>query len=309
VDDDSDARSHGRARRLRKLALLLGCLAPASCSQGNAPEWYTMPAGAIDTEPRSPFGNRFADFPPEADGSPYDPSQGRGVQAFADDLIGAQVATFVAQNLEYSALSGREFHSFFPPANAGPGFGLCRAKVYTVTVSGGQTDAQQVRGEWQGEVFAVAGSVAPLGEKEPTDYRARLDRACRERRDMGSWYRADHSGAYLAARLADLIVAAAREAGPLPFRLGCRAFPADVRGKALCTDDVRKVAATIDPRAIVRVDSCSSPVADCLEIGLAKNPKGEMTIEDRWTLEVHFSEQPSLRIANVVVHDTQVLIE
>lgn len=299
----------GSSRRVHSLAWLAIVGASVSCSPEATTAHYTLPAGIVDNEPKSAFGNSFSDFPPEPDGSPFDPLAGRSVQDFADSLIDRRVATFVTYDSDFSMLSGAEFHYFFPVAKAAPGFGLCQSRVYAVTISPSGQNPEVLDTEWQSDVYAVAGSVAPFSAPK-ADYRDRLNDACEARRDMGLWFRAELADAYTAARLVDLIVAAARKPGSLPFPVACGPFPPDMPARPGCSDDVRSVVASINPRAIVQVDSCDESTSGCLAVGLAKEPQEAATRrQEQWTLEAYFRADPVFRIDEVVVHDTQIIIE
>lgn len=277
----------------------------AGCS--GPPLAYTSPAGTVDPRPVSAFGDLYQDMPPEPDGSPFDPSEGLGVQGFADRRIGSRVADFAVHKLVYTRSAG-DLHFFYPAARAGPGPGMCRARIYAAHEETGRAP----RGRWQGEVFAVAGSVAPLPRPWPEAYAVRLRSACAARRDMGLWYPAPSPAkAYEAARLADSAVAAARRRGALPFRLACRPYPPEVPMKSRCADDARAALASADPRAIVRVEECrEGSQSSCLAVGLAQNPeRGAAAEEDQWLLNIRYSDGPEPRITRVDVDDDHIIFD
>jgi hypothetical protein len=219
--------------------------------------------------------------------------------------LGRHVADFAAHYVVLSHFSG-EFHFFYPAARSGPGPGLCRARVYSA--SGG---AGHASGEWQGEVFAVAGSVAPLPRPSPAGYRERLEAACAARRDMGFWYRAEAGKAWLAARLADTVVASTRRAGRLTFRLTCRSRPHYRPEQPRCAADVRKAIAAANPRAIVQAWNCvEEGTRPCLTIGLAQFPElGSGAAERQWLLNVRYRDEGELRIERVDVDDIRIKFE
>jgi hypothetical protein len=287
----------------RALAAFL-CLASAGCSK--PPLSYTLPAGTVDARPVSPFGP----LRPKGYLALFDPAKGRPVQVFADEAIGGHVADFVDYNLVPTHWADWLF--FYPPAGRGPGPGLCRSKAYLANSrSDDKGNAPGVKGRWQPDVYAVAGSVAPLPRPWPAGYQARLEAACAERRDMGSWYGAPPGKAYSAARMADSVVAAARRPGALPFRLACRPFPPDMREAPLCAADVRKTVAAADPRAIVWVTECHEETKlPCLAVGLAQHPEhAGSAAEDQWTLNVQYRGDSELRIERVDVDDTHIIFE
>ncbi|HEU0098473.1 MAG TPA: hypothetical protein VFQ67_06820 [Allosphingosinicella sp.] len=286
---------------------LAGFLALAAAGCSRPPDPHTLPAGAVDARPVSPFGDIHQNMPPQLDGSPFDPNEGLGVQGFADRRIGRRVANFAVHSIVYSHFVG-ELHFFYPAARTGPGPGMCRAAVYSAQ---GET-ATPPRGQWQGAVFAVAGSVAPLPEPWPAGYGERLEAACKARRDIGLWFRAPSAAqAYLAARLADSVVASARASGALPFQLACRPYPPDTPERPRCARDVRSAVAGANPRAIVRVEACREGTRQpCLAIGLAMSPeRGLDAAEDQWLLNVRYRGGPEPRISRVEVDDDRIIFE
>lgn len=279
----------------------LAGLALAGCAPPNLS--YSAPAGTVDGRPVSPFPESREPLLRKVMGLPPRPVEILGVQAFADRLIGAHVADFAVHHRVLGHWT--EFLYFYPLATSGPGPGLCRARVYVANGRAGD-DPAKPGGSWQSDVFAVAGSVAPLPEPWPPGYRERLEAACRARRDMGHWYRAEKDRAYLGARLADAVVVAARRKGALPFRLSCPRLRDDTRPK--CADDVRKVVASINPRAIAQVGSCfDEPGADCVAVGMAKFPGPSSIDEEQWIL--HIRHRNALRIESVAVHDVTIHFE
>ena len=282
---------------MRRLAARLG-LAVAGCS--GPPLSYSLPAGTVDARPASYPGDNFQNPPPWLIGSVWDPNKGLGVQGFADKLIGAHVADFAVHHVVNDREMGR-LHFFYPAARSGPGPGLCRARVY----SGFRYGEASPRGSWQGEVFAVAGSVAPLPRLWPAGYRERLNSACRARRDMGRWFRAPVGQAYVAARLADAVVASARRKGPIPFELVCRPYTGTAQ-PAPCHDGVRKIVAAVDPRAIVQVAQCGEKTKlPCLSVGLAQGT-GRGRAAKQWRLDVQYRDKGGMRIVRVDVDDIQL---
>lgn len=300
------------------IAILLGCIGLGACSPPDrtlSTLSYSLAPGTVDSTPTSAFADLLTDYPPEPNGSPHNFSEGKGVQAFADGLIGKHVANFVSQNVVYSFLSGREFHYFYPLAGIGPVAGICRSRVYSVIRDldrrvDRSAPSASAAGEWQNDLFAVAGSVAPL-PRTSREYTARLNAACRARRDMAIWFSAEPKDAVTAARLADLIVAAARRPGPIPFALSCRPYPADIREEPRCQANVRYTVASINPRAIVRVDDCFEILQrPCLAVLLAKFPdQPSLAEEEQWTLNVQYQDAAGLKIARVDVDDTQIIVE
>lgn len=306
-----------RRRSSGRVAILFGCLGLEACSPptpASSQLSYSLAPGTIDRTPTSAFGDLLADYPPETNGSPHDFSEGKGVQAFADAMIGKHVADFALQHVVHSVFSG-EFHYFYPLTRSGPAPGMCRSRVYSVVRDydrrvdkpGAPAGAA---GEWRDDVFAVAGSVAPLPQPHPQGYVARLNAACRARRDMGIWFSAEPKVAVTAARLADLIIAAARRPGPIPFSLSCRPFPADFREVSRCRANVRQTVASINPRAIVRVDECFEiKQRPCLAVSIAKFPdSASLAEEEQWTLNVQYQDA-GLKVARVDVDDTQIIVE
>lgn len=289
------------------LAWLVGSVMLVGCSPPDLP--YSAAAGAIDARPVSAFGKPYEFFPPEPGESLFDPLKGRSVQAAADALIGAHVAEFAAHHFILGHWA--KFHYFYPAATSGPGPGLCRARVYLAN-GGAADDPGKPSGSWQPDVFAVAGSVAPLPRPWPRGYRERLEAACRARRDMGFWYRAEPDQAYPAARLADAVIAAAGRKGAMPFRLSCRPWPAAATPeRARCAEAVRKIVASINPRAIVQVGPClEKPRPDCLAVAMAKFPERSSSIEEeQWTLNIRRRDEGGLRILSVEVEDTVIIVE
>lgn len=280
-------------------------VAAGGCSRPSLPS--TSPAGIVDPRPVSAFGDPFQGMPPEPDGASFDPSEGLGVQGFADRRIGARVADFEVHHLVSSVFNG-DLHFFYPAAGAGPGPGLCRTRVYSANGDPGPRPL----GHWQGEVFAVAGSVAPLPRPWPAGYRERLGSACRARRDMGLWYTAPSADrAYAGARLADAVVASARGRGALPFDLGCRQLPLEEPAPTRCSGDVRGTIASANPRAIVRVEECSEEFrSPCLTVGIAQLPeRGQSAAEDQWMLNIQYRGQDEPRIVRVDVDDARINFE
>jgi hypothetical protein len=127
---------------------------------------------------------------------------------------------------------------------------------------------------------------------------------------MAVWFSAEPRTAVTAVRLADLIVAAVKRAGPIPFELTCRPFPADIQEVPLCLTDVRQTVASINPRAIVRVEECfEMRERPCMAIALAKYPERPSTAaEEQWTLNVHYRDNAGLQIFRVVVDDTRIIV-
>jgi hypothetical protein len=276
------------------------CLAAAGCSE--PPIRYTMPAGTLDPPPVTRLDSRAGKLPEQLR-MLLDPAKGRTVQAFADEVTGGRVADFVA----YHEVRGQwaRFLSFYPEATVGPGPGLCRSRVYVPYDSEDKTNASRIKGSWGQDVYAVAGSVAPLPEPSPPGYVERLRAVCRARRDMGLWYSASPRQAYAGARLADAVVASAKGKGALPFKLACRPFPAGSQGTSRCAKHVRKIVAEADPRAIVQVTDCRErSKLPCLAVHIGKRP-GERgpTAGDRWMLSVQYRDQGKLSISRVEVSD------
>lgn len=301
-----------RKRRL-PCGLFIACLTMTGCEKASAPLVYSSPAGAIDRKPTHPWGEeRYPDMPPEPDGGRFDPTGGKGVQGFADYLIGERVASFVA--LRHSlGRNGPDYNGFFPAAEAGPGPGICRARHFAVPSMFSASARRVVKagdGEWLPDVYAVAGSVAPLSEPWPDGYKSDLNRACQQRRDMDMWFSAEPHDAYRGAQLADAVIVAARRQDRLPFALSCTPFPPDMQWKPQCQDDVRKSVASIDPRAIIEVRPCDNPAkGKCLAVILAKKPERDTDIEDRWSLDISFRGDGALRIESVEVGDDQIIFD
>ena len=127
---------------------------------------------------------------------------------------------------------------------------------------------------------------------------------------MAVWFSADPKTAITAARLADMIVKAARQPESMPFALSCRPFPPDFHQVPLCQADVRQTVASINPRAIVRVDECFEIKGrPCLAVSIAKFPEEPSSAdEEQWTLNVQYNDS-NLRIVRVDVDDTQIIVE
>jgi hypothetical protein len=228
-------------------------------------------------------------------------------------LLGKRVAHFVAHQW-HPLRSGTTLNSFFPPARAGPGAGLCMARRYVASgelvrgVPRGVSD-----GQWEADVYAVAGSVAPLAEPWPQKYRDRLEAACAGRRDQHMWFSSAPQSAYLAARLADAVVASARRPGELPFELICQSFPPDMPLLPRCAQDVRTSVSSIDPRAMISVSECDGePASRCIAVELAQSPGKESDrehITGRWGLNIYFRDPNDPGIARVELADDQVIID
>lgn len=296
--------------------MICSCLGYGACSPQDGASsqlGYSLAPGTVDNTPISPFGDLLADYPPEMDGSPRDFSAGKGVQAFADDMIGKRVADFALMQLHFSPLSSSDFHSFYPTAQRGPAPGMCRGRVYSVM--NGPVDKPATpgttAGEWQDDIFAVAGSVAPLPHPPAKAYSARLSAVCGQRRDMPIWFSAEPGMAVVAARLADLVVTAARRPETIPFALSCRPYPADIHEVPRCRTNVRRTVASINPRAIMRVGECFEiEQRPCLAVSIAKSPdQASLADEDQWTLNVQYKDASKLNIASVVVDDTQIVVD
>lgn len=292
-------------------ALIGSCLMLAGCEQARQPTLsYTSPPGSVDVRPDPLWGEPYPYMPPEPDGRSFDPTHGRGTQKYADRLIGRRIADFVAHRWDMLR-SGTEISDFFPAAQAGPGPGMCEARRYQIT--GGISRSRVVRtsdGQWLPPVYAVAGSLAPVPEARAKGYGRRLEQACRERTEMEMWFSAEPDRAYLGAHLADAVVAAARQQGSLPFRLRCTPYPPDVHYKPQCAADVRRTSASINPRAILEVRECYDKLtSDCVSVEIAKVPERSTTIEERWTLDITFDRTDGLRIEEVDLADTQLIIE
>jgi hypothetical protein len=271
-------------RRIR-FGLLAICIASTGCEQSKRTALsYSTPSGTIDPKADPMWGMQYPDMPPQPGGRQFDPTDGMGIQKFADHLIGRHVAIFVVHNWD-QLRSGTEINSFFPAAEAGPGPGMCKARRFQIAAGylGSATKVAKVAdGEW-------------------------LDQACKQRTDMDMWYQVDPHYAYLAAQLADAVVASARHKGSLPFGLHCTLYP---RGKSRCQEDVRRSVASINPRAILEVHGCEEPKGSrCFAIQFAKSPARIAKIEDRWTLEITFIPGRDLQIHAVDVEDTQLNID
>jgi len=297
---------------LRLAAALLGVSSTvAGCGQANGPPLsYTVPAGSIDERPDPLWGDPYPDTPPAPDGRPFDPTKGLGIQLYADRLIGRRVAHFVGHRWDVLR-SGAEINEFYPAARAGPGPGMCETRGLQVT--GGFFGSRLVKtsaGKWLEPVYTVAGSLPPVSAAGANDYRGHLEQACRRRTDMDMWFSAEPGRAYLAARLADAVVAAARKRAKLPFRLHCRPYPPDIHDRPQCAKDVRAITASIKSRAILQVGECyEEPRPDCVSVDLAKVPERSTRIEDRWTLDIEFDQKGSLTITDVALSDTRIIID
>jgi hypothetical protein len=292
-------------RQLPVLTLACVCMLLASCR--DQPLSYSSPPGAVDQRPDTFWGRPYPHIPPEVDGRPFDPTRGLGVQKFADRLIGARIATFVGHR--WAPLhAGPIVNDFLTPAELGPGPGTCRAHRFEIMSDYSKVKASD--GKWSGSAYAVAGSVAPMPEPWGVDYKARLLQACRNRSDMDMWYWAEPRQAYLAARLADAIIATARQPGEMPFDLRCTPYAAPRFGqKPQCAADVRKSVASINSRAIISVDDCLKENAlSCLKIQFPKETERLTKIVDRWTFNVHFEDRGN-QIRKVEVQDTQLIID
>lgn len=292
-------------KRLRGVVLLTGSLLLANCRE--QPLSYSSAPGFIDREPDTFWGANYPDIPPDGDGRPFDPTGGLGVQKFADQLIGKRIATFAGHRWD-ALRSGVTVDDFFTPPEAGPGPGICTSRRFEISSRDGGTARREVAagdGAWLGNVYAIAGSVAPLPSPRP-GYDAHLLEACRKRSDMDMWYSAPPGHAYLAARLADAVIASARQRGVLPFALRCRPYLDAGTEKPQCEADVRGSVASINPRAILAVDDCfDAQSANCLAIQFPKTPERSTKIEDRWTLNLYL-EKDGRTIQKVDVEDTQL---
>lgn len=97
------------------------------------------------------------------------------------------------------------------------------------------------------------------------------------------------------ARLASLLIYAARRDGELPFTLSCQPFPADSPQKPLCDGRARFVLASLDPRALTDnldpqgcADDKGKPIANCFDLTFARTPDVYPTYEtERWRLRVN----------------------
>ncbi|GGC01980.1 hypothetical protein GCM10011494_20620 [Novosphingobium endophyticum] len=202
-------------------------------------------------------------------------------------------------------------HGFFPVARAGVDPGMCQTRPFYVILRWGKREEEVVRIGWRETLNGVAGSVAPMPKPWPNAYRIRLTEACAARRDLGWWFLAEPSEAYLAARLADSVVASARRQGELPFTLTCEPFPRGELSRPLCEQDVRRTVSDINPRAIMRVSNCTaSKPRECMEIAVAKDPAGSEVDTNQWGLQITFVQNDhALEINQVDVSDTQLIIE
>ena len=280
------------------------------CGQANrATPSYTLAAGSVDARPDPLWGEQYPYMPPGPSGKPFDPTDGAGVQKFADRLMGHRIADFVMLDWDY-VREGPEIFDFFPEPEASSNPGMCVVRPYRVT--GGRLRGGAIRvhnRKWEPPVYAVAGSLAPIKGTQSAEYRARLSKACSERADMDIWYNAQPKMAYLGASLADRVVAEARRAGALPFELRCTPFPADVPYAPGCAEDVRRVTATLNPRAILEISSCfDKSELDCVSVELAKTPERSHKIGDRWTLDITLDHDKS-QIKAVDLTDTQLIID
>ncbi|MFC4254957.1 hypothetical protein GRI97_05940 [Altererythrobacter xixiisoli] len=294
------------ANRLRGAHLFTAGLLLAGCGEQQLS--YSSAPGFIDLKPDNLWGPQYPYSPPESDGRPFDPTGGIGVQKFADQLIGKRIATFVGHGWD-SLRSGVNVNDFFTPPEPGPGTGICMARRFQIgSTSEGGGEVKAADGEWRDNVYAIAGSVAPVPGPPSSDYKSRLLQACRKRSDMDMWYSAKSGQAYLAARLADAVIATARQPLGLPFELRCTPYPSSEREKPLCQADVRKSVASINPRAIIEVGDCfDAKFPNCLSIQFPKMPERSTQIEDRWTLNVHFKDNGI--IESVAVEDTRLIID
>lgn len=298
----------GRKSPLGPSRIACSCFLLAACQDASAPLPYSLNAGVVDSGQISPFIEPSWKLAPEPYRTIFDPAKGRPVQVFADQAVGGRVADFVA----YHRVNAREtrYLYFYPTAATGPGPGLCRSKVYLANGRReGNVESPGIRGNWQPDVYAVAGSVAPLPRPWPTGYADRLRASCAARRDMGFWYDAPPDKAYVSARLADAIVASARRPGPLPFELACRPYGPGVSGKPRCANDVRKTVASIDPRAILSAGKClRAPNPNCLVLQMAKSGARSSVMggDQWWTFNVEYRDEGELRIGEVTVEDTRI---
>lgn len=283
--------------------LLTGCEQAERTRQS-----YTLAAGSIDTHPDPLWGKQYPYSPPGPNGKPIDRTDGAGVQKFADRLIGHRIADFVMLNWDYLQ-GGPEIFDFFPEPDAGSNPGMCVVRPYRVTSGRLRDGTIRVHTQkWEPPVYTIAGSLAPIQGTPSAEYRARLSKACRERTDMDIWYRAHPKMAYLGASLADRVVAEARRAGALFFELRCTPYPADVSSVPRCAEDVRRVTATLNPRAILEIGSCVDKSGlDCVSVELAKTPERSSMIGDRWTLDITLDHDKS-QIKAVDLTDTQLII-
>ncbi|WP_158266513.1 hypothetical protein [Allosphingosinicella deserti] len=294
------------------------CLVVQGCGSAKNPALpHTSPAGSIDWGSNPLWGKPIFDMLPQPDGRPLDPTQGLGVQESADRLIGRHVADFVVHGRDM-LLSGVEINNFYPAATAGPGPGMCEARRFQITAwFSGSRVMETSEGKWLEPVYAVSGSLAPFPEERARDYRRRLEQACRQRSDTDRWFGAESDWfataperAYLGARLVDAVVAAARQQGKLPFSLQCRPYTFDSPYRPQRAADVRKTAASLNPRAILEVRACNDePRRNCVGVELAKFPEHSPPIEYRWDLEIRFDATDGLMIKDVALADTHLLID
>lgn len=284
--------------------LLTGCEQAEQTTQS-----YTLAAGSVDARPDPLWGEQYANMPPGPSGEPFDPTDGAGVQKFADHLLGHRIADFELLDWD-SVRDGPEILDFFPEPQAGSDPGICTVRPYRVTGSwlkGGAIRAHSQK--WENPVYSIAGSLAPMHGTPPAEYRARLSKACSERTDMDMWFSAQPRMAYFGASLADRVVAEARRAEALPFALRCTPFPADVSFAPGCAENVRRVTARLNPRAILGIGSCfDKSELDCVSIELAKTPERSHKIGDRWTLDITLDDDKS-QIRAVDLTDTQLIID
>lgn len=284
--------------------VLTGCKQAERTTQS-----YTLTAGSVDAHPDPLWGEQYPYTPPEPSGKPFDPTDGAGVQKFADRLMGRRIADF--EMLDWDSLrDGPEVLDFFPEPQAGSDPGMCVVRPYQVAGSGLRGRDVRVHSQkWGPPVYTIAGSLAPIQGTPSAEYRARLSKACSERTDMDMWFNAQPKMAYLGASLADRVVAEARRAGALPFELRCTPFPADVPYSPSCAEDVRRVTATLNPRAILEIGSCfDKSELDCVSVELAKAPVRSHKIGDRWTLDITLDHDKS-QIKAVDLTDTQLIID
>ena len=85
-------RSEGNCRlssgRGAVFVVCIGLMACSPLKESSAQLGYSQAPGTIDETPTSAFGDLSQDFPPKPDGSPWDSTEGKGVQAFSVSLIG-----------------------------------------------------------------------------------------------------------------------------------------------------------------------------------------------------------------------------
>ena len=300
---------------LRVAAAFIGvCLTVAGCGQADQPALsYTSQPGSIDRRPDPLWGETSyhrLPMPMPEELQFFHPTRGLGIQEFADQLIGRRIAQFVGHRWD-QLRTGLKINDFYPGAMAGPGPGMCKARRFQIT--GGFFGSRLMRtseGEWLSPVYAVAGSLAPVPEERARDYGRRLEQACGQRTDMDMWFSAEPERAYLGARLADAVVAAARQQSRLRFRLRCEPYPPDIHRQPQCAADVRRTTASMNPRAILEVGEChDEPGPDCVSVQLAKVPRRSTRIEDRWTLEIRFDQNDGLAIRDVELADTHIIFE